>query len=331
MLQLPTASLPSQTMDYFRNLSRSGMDLSEWRTNEYDVPVSKSSISLTSPIYNSWSDGQIGIFGTFTDSNSFLLDARITCDTLAFGIDLDEVSRTFQLSGHWLMDMAKNVKILSFPKGSQLRISSNSGGMRTVVLMVKVEDLLRVCEMPLLEFPATIRNLIEGHSPMMMRCPIAVERIAEDVLNMTGDQQFASLFYKSKSAELLRLILEHLRCEEELPNRDVKISERDCLGIERVRCLIEEQATRNWTTDELGRIAAMNRTKLRLQFKQLYGMTMFDYRTSIIMQRADKMLKETALSIAEIGFRLGYSEASSFTTAYKRFYGHAPGRLRRQH
>jgi AraC-like DNA-binding protein len=46
--------------------------------------------------------------------------------------------------------------------------------------------------------------------------------------------------------------------------------------------------------------------------------------TTVRMNMADRYLSETGLSIAEIAYRLGYADQSSFSTAYKRWKGQSP-------
>ncbi|MEO1470539.1 MAG: helix-turn-helix transcriptional regulator, partial [Pseudomonadota bacterium] len=43
---------------------------------------------------------------------------------------------------------------------------------------------------------------------------------------------------------------------------------------------------------------------------------------------AESYLDDTALSLAEIAFLLGYADQSSFTTAFKRWTGATPGERR---
>ena len=76
---------------------------------------------------------------------------------------------------------------------------------------------------------------------------------------------------------------------------DKAISSRAREGIERVRRFLAEDPARNVTTEQLGRMAGMNRTKLRSLFKRVHGMTMFEYRQALIMKSADEMLRQPNL------------------------------------
>jgi AraC-like DNA-binding protein len=162
--------------------------------------------------------------------------------------------------------------------------------------------------------------------------PAAIRRTGQEIIDNTPSPSatFERLYRRAKMAELLWLVMNHLRrADFGCDDADGAISSRAIEGIERVRCFLEEHPGRNVTTEQLGRMAAMNRTRLRSLFKRVHGMTMFEYRQAIIMRSADEMLRQQNLAISEIGYRLGFREPSSFSIAYRRFYGHAPSAVRR--
>lgn len=320
--------LPS---DYLCNLSRCGLELSGWQA-QADATERESEIGPQSLVYRSWSDGELGMFGTDTGSGSLQIDAEMSDDVVAFAVSPGEMARSFRVADS-LSEDHRGLAIICLPKGSHLEISTGMSGLRSVTLLVQFNALRRACNMPGNPSLAMLDSMLREGKPQFNQraLPLTVQRAAEAVINAPQADPFAELFYRAKSAEMLWLILDRLRHEEELPEGGLAISQTAADGVERVRRAISEHVTRNWTTDELSRIAGMNRTKLRYLFKHIHGMTIFDYRTAIIMQNADEMLQTTDLSVAEIGFRLGYGEPSSFNIAYKRFYGHPPGQARRRH
>jgi AraC-like DNA-binding protein len=98
-----------------------------------------------------------------------------------------------------------------------------------------------------------------------------------------------------------------------------------------VRQVIEEAPPHHkMDVDALARVAAMNRTKLRSAFKQVYGTTISGYRSSLLLERADLALKESGASVKQAARRAGYATSSSFIVAYKRRYGISPGVVLRE-
>ena len=64
-------------------------------------------------------------------------------------------------------------------------------------------------------------------------------------------------------------------------------------------------------------------------FKQSFGMPPHQYLTSRRIERAKALLVERKLSVTEIGFDVGFSETSSFTTAFRKYTGETPTNYRR--
>lgn len=314
------------SMDYVQDLESVGLGLCNWRIGAKAHDDSASDPPL---VYRSWSDRAMGIFGTDTGSNSVEIEAEATEDLLAVGIPLGDEHPVFQLgnspfSGHGL-------DIISLPRGSRLQMSTYQEGLRSVALLIHISALPAVCDTVDREFPAIVRKIQCERTPFSAKAslPIAIRRTAEAVIGNSPSAAFERLYRRAKMAELLWLVMDHLRRTDFGYDGENAISSRAREGIERVRRFIAEDPARNVTTEQLGRMAGMNRTKLRWLFKRVHGVTMFEYRQALIMKSADEMLRQPNFTIAEIGYRLGYREPSSFSIAYKRFYGHAPGEVRR--
>jgi AraC-like DNA-binding protein len=95
--------------------------------------------------------------------------------------------------------------------------------------------------------------------------------------------------------------------------------------LRQVKRIIDRAPHRVLDVDALARVAAMNRTKLRALFKQAFGTTLTSYRKAVLLQQADRALRERGSTVGRIAFRAGYANASSFIVAYKRYYGISPG------
>lgn len=324
MLSETVAASSAPTLGYVQDLSRSGLNLFDWRED----PDASSDRATERSVYRSWSDGRMGVFGTYTAKSPVSIDAELSTDVIAFSIPLNDASRTFKLSGQRIDD-SKDLGILTLPAGSRLQILTGDDGLRSVTLMIRFDVLREMCEASRWKIPSSMDALFAERGAMLTerRLPDALRRAATAVIYGPCDKPFAPLFYHAKTVELLWLLLEHLRTDGAVdPAETVGASAREAIA--RVRRFIDADYRRPCNVETLSRIAGMNRTKLRQLFKRIYGTTIFEYRTTAIMQRADALLRHSGLPISEISFRLGYHEPSSFNTAFKRFYGHTPGKYR---
>jgi AraC-like DNA-binding protein len=68
-------------------------------------------------------------------------------------------------------------------------------------------------------------------------------------------------------------------------------------------------------------------SKLKRQFKQIYGKPVFEYFQKNRMLRAKDMLISGEYTVKEVGYKLGYQNLSNFANAFKKEYGVLPSAL----
>ncbi len=81
------------------------------------------------------------------------------------------------------------------------------------------------------------------------------------------------------------------------------------------------------TIQALSRICAMSPTKLKEDFKLLYGMPVYAYYQHNKMIKAKSLLAEGKLSVKEVGIMVGYTNLSHFAAAFKKEFGYNPSEM----
>ncbi|WP_067471919.1 AraC family transcriptional regulator [Actinomadura hibisca] len=87
---------------------------------------------------------------------------------------------------------------------------------------------------------------------------------------------------------------------------------------------------RAWTITELGALAQMSRAAFARRFTALVGRPPLAYLTWWRMATAARMLREGDDPLGRVAERVGYGSEFAFAAAFKREYGTAPGRYRRE-
>jgi len=87
---------------------------------------------------------------------------------------------------------------------------------------------------------------------------------------------------------------------------------------------------RPWTVDELAKTAALSRSAFFERFSRAVGLPPMEYLLSWRMAVAKDLLRRNDVTLAGVAERVGYSSASTFSTAFSRHVGQAPGRYARQ-
>jgi AraC family transcriptional regulator len=92
---------------------------------------------------------------------------------------------------------------------------------------------------------------------------------------------------------------------------------------------IEEHLAEPISLATLAQLARLSPYHFSRAFKQSFGRPPHRYHTSRRIERAKALLAKPAQSVTEIGFTMGFSEASSFTAAFRRETGRTPSCYRR--
>jgi transcriptional regulator GlxA family with amidase domain len=94
--------------------------------------------------------------------------------------------------------------------------------------------------------------------------------------------------------------------------------------VQNVRRIINSNLEQEISIEELSEKVNLNRTTLQKVFKEMYGLTINEYRTKSRIQLAKNLLASTNLSVTEIAGRCGYINASKFSEVFKRNEGILP-------
>ena len=86
---------------------------------------------------------------------------------------------------------------------------------------------------------------------------------------------------------------------------------------------------KEWTLTNLAQLSGMSRGRFSKRFKETIGQSPMTYLTNWRLQKARRMLKQTNLSIAEIGYNSGYRSLPSFTRRFGKQFGISPGAFRK--
>jgi len=89
------------------------------------------------------------------------------------------------------------------------------------------------------------------------------------------------------------------------------------------------QLARSWTMAQLAKTTALSRSAFFDRFTRTVGLPPMEYLLAWRMAVARDLLRRQDCGIAEVAERVGYSSASTFSTAFSRHVGQPPGRYAR--
>lgn len=86
-----------------------------------------------------------------------------------------------------------------------------------------------------------------------------------------------------------------------------------------------------WTVATLAKKAALSRTAFFERFARTTGLSPMEYLQAWRMAMAKDLLRRADIGLSDVAERVGYSSASTFSTAFSRYVGLPPGRFAREH
>lgn len=81
------------------------------------------------------------------------------------------------------------------------------------------------------------------------------------------------------------------------------------------------------TIHQLARMVSISESKLKKDFKLIYGVPVYEYFQKVRMQAAKDKLLSGDHSVKEVAMELGYSNLSNFSIAFKKEFGLLPSKL----
>lgn len=147
-------------------------------------------------------------------------------------------------------------------------------------------------------------------------------------LSHTAKSEFCDqLLLESKVIELLALQLSQFeQIQDHGLSAQLKQGEQE--RMQEVREIVINNTGEQLSLRSLAHLVGTNEFNLKRDFKAAFGTTVYRYLNQYKMEQAKTLLIEKDMTIAEIALKIGYKHATHFTTAFKKYFGYLPNRIR---
>lgn len=139
-----------------------------------------------------------------------------------------------------------------------------------------------------------------------------------------------ALRLESLLLQALWLSVCELQLQQTLPSRSVPLFARDRQKLIKAREYIRQQQQEPLNLDAVAKASGLTPILLKRGFRVMFGITPWNFVIQCRLERAQKLLVETAMSLDDIAVQCGFSHASHLSRFFQRQHGLSPGRYRRQ-
>jgi len=151
--------------------------------------------------------------------------------------------------------------------------------------------------------------------------------VATALLQPAVHSSVRPVYLRAKAVELVCLALDRLRRAEPVVASTLKLTRHDVACLHFARQILDD-SRKPPSLDELARRVGINRNKLAMGFKHVFGMTVGAYHREVRLQRAHSSLQDSDMMIGRVADEAGYCDAGSFSKAFKSRYGVLPSDIR---
>jgi AraC-like DNA-binding protein len=136
------------------------------------------------------------------------------------------------------------------------------------------------------------------------------------------------IYLKNKTMETILYVLDKIKKIDEL--NFIGLNDEDINRIKKAKIIMEESLHENITIMVLAKKVALNQTKLKKGFKQLFGKTIHEYLKNLRLQKAVEYLKINKYSVREVSLMVGYTNQGSFSYAFSNKFNCSPKEIQKK-
>jgi AraC-like DNA-binding protein len=154
------------------------------------------------------------------------------------------------------------------------------------------------------------------------------KRLMNEAIQTKNERQFESMVLQNRTALILERFFSRVYKGIANENNALKISSRELHSIKQAETeLLKDFSHHPPAIAQLARIAAMSPSKLKILFKEVFGLPVNQYYQKHRMNKAKAMLLSKKYSVREAANELGFSSVSSFNKAFYKIFDELPSEI----
>jgi len=199
---------------------------------------------------------------------------------------------------------------------------SSKTKFNTIIIMIDVEQLRTLINPK--NDRTEMQDILFSDKPFIFEELISPEmhNVANQILTTVAPPHLRDFFYRIKAEELIYLLFSVLEKRDNLSA--YPLNNDDIKKIYLIRDKVIEDLSVKPNLMQLAKTYGMGESKVTRLFRQIFGNSIYNYYQTFRMDYAGNLIKDKNLSIAEIGYQLGFSNLSHFARLFEKHHGLKP-------
>lgn len=163
-------------------------------------------------------------------------------------------------------------------------------------------------------------HYVEG--PSFYMTP-AMHQIVESLFNIKYNGRTKMMFFRSQVTALLSHFFGELAMNHTKGMKSVDIER-----LERAKEILSNNLEDPPSLTELSKELGLNTTKLKKEFKEVFGLPVFKYLQNERLTTAHNLISKNEATVQEAAWQVGYDSLSSFSNAFAKKFGYRPSQIK---
>ena len=185
------------------------------------------------------------------------------------------------------------------------------------------------------QLPTLLRQLIENpikerfHQPLGATTP-AMRLVLKQILQCPFREKLRLMYLEAKVLELLTLQIAQWGENNQVLGRSLYFRPNEIQRLHHAKAILNQTLHNPPSLLNLAKEIGLNDFKLKRGFREVFGTTVLGYVQSLRLEQAQRLLRDTNLTVAEIASQVGYESIGHFRYLFKRQFGITPREYRQQ-
>jgi AraC-like DNA-binding protein len=228
-------------------------------------------------------------------------------------------------------DLGSRCTYIVQPAGDSLTGVFNAGAVyRFCALHLSERFLVEQLGLPVAEWPRPLAATWQRSETMFGRIELGKLPLATAarLFNLGSRGAWRMVEVRAIALDLLRQLFEAWNDDHATADSQIRLrpSERDQLH--KLRAAADSRSPQPIGMAEAIALTGLNKNKIHVGFKRIFGLSLHDYCFDLRMQLARRLLIGSAMSVAEVAASAGFSEPANFSAAFRRHFSILPSNAR---